>query len=75
LHVTKPNEIIHFDYLYMIPSTDDDKYVLIVKDDYSSYLWLKQFKNADADSTVSVLIEWFAAFGVASCWTQASKRR
>jgi Integrase zinc binding domain/Integrase core domain len=65
LHATKPNEVIHFDYLYMGPSTDDANYVLIVKDDYSSYVWLKQCKKADANNTVSVLIEWFAAFGVA----------
>jgi transposase InsO family protein len=49
-------------------STDGAKYVLIVKDDYSSYVRLKQCKKADADSTVSVLIEWFAVFGVAPQW-------
>jgi hypothetical protein len=49
----------------MVPSVDDFKYVLIVKDDYSNYVWLKQCKNADAYSTAAVLIEWFAAFGVA----------
>jgi Integrase zinc binding domain/Integrase core domain len=68
LHETKPNEAIHFDYLYMGPSVDDTKYVLIVKDDYSNYVWLKQCKNTDADSTAAVLIEWFAAFGVAQQW-------
>jgi transposase InsO family protein len=68
LHATKPNEVIHFDCLYMGPSVDDAKYVLIVKDDYSNYVWLKQCKNADADSTAAVLIEWFAAFGVAQQW-------
>jgi transposase InsO family protein len=68
LHATKPNEVIHFDYLYMGPSVDDAKYVLIVKDDYSNYVRLKQCKNADADSTAAVLIEWFAAFGVAQQW-------
>jgi hypothetical protein len=52
----------------MGPSVDDAKYVLIVKDDYSNYVWLKQFKNADADITAAVLIEWFAAFGVAQQW-------
>jgi Integrase core domain len=45
-----------------------DKYVLIVKDDYRNYVWLMQCKNADADSTAAVLIEWFAAFGVAPHW-------
>jgi transposase InsO family protein len=49
-------------------STDDAKYVLIVKDEYSSHVWLKQCKKADADCTVAVLIEWFAAFGVAPQW-------
>jgi hypothetical protein len=52
----------------MGPSTDDAKYVLIVKDDYRSYVWLKQCKKADADSAVSVLIEWIAAFGVTPQW-------
>jgi Integrase zinc binding domain len=57
LHATKPNEVIQFDYLYMSLSVDDSKYVLIVKFDYSSYVWFKQCKKADADSTVSVPIE------------------
>jgi hypothetical protein len=52
----------------MGPSTDDAKYVLIVKEDYRSYVWLKQCKKADAANTVSELIEWFAAFGVAPQW-------
>jgi transposase InsO family protein len=68
LHATKPNEVIHFDYLYIDLSVDDVKYVLIVKDDYSNYVWLKQYKNADAYSTAAVLIEWFAAFNVAQQW-------
>jgi hypothetical protein len=65
LHASKPNKVIQFDYPYMGSSVDDVKYVLIVKDDYSNNVWLKQCKNADAYSTASVLIEWFAAFGVA----------
>jgi hypothetical protein len=68
LHAIKSNEVIHFDYLYIGPSTDDAKYVPIVKHDYISYVWQKQCKKADADTTVSVLIEGFAAFGVALQW-------
>jgi hypothetical protein len=41
LHASKPNEVIHFDFLNMDPSFDDVKYVLIVKDDYSNYVWVK----------------------------------
>jgi hypothetical protein len=65
LHASNPNEVIHFEYLYMGPSFDDAKYVMIVTDDYSNKIWLKQCKNADADSAAAVLIEWFAAFGMA----------
>jgi Integrase zinc binding domain len=36
LHASKPNKVIHFDYLYMGSSVDNVKYVLIVKDDYSN---------------------------------------
>jgi Integrase core domain/Integrase zinc binding domain len=68
LNASKPNEVIHFDYLYIIPSVDDVKYVLIVKDDYSNYVWLKQCKKSDAYSTAAEIIEWFAAFGVAQQW-------
>jgi hypothetical protein len=68
LHASKSNEVIHFDYLYMSPSFHDVKYVLIVKDDCSNYVWLEQCKNAEAYSTAAVLIEWFAAFGVAQQW-------
>jgi hypothetical protein len=74
LHASKPNEVIHFDYLYMGPSFDDVKYVLIVKEDYNNYAWLKQCKNADPYSTAAVLIEWFAAFGVAQQWVSDQGR-
>jgi Integrase zinc binding domain len=56
LHASKSNEVIHSDYLYMGPSVNDAKYVLIVKVVYSKYVWLKQCKNADATSTAAVLI-------------------
>jgi Integrase zinc binding domain len=74
LHESKPNEVIHFKYLHMGPSANDAKYVLIVKDDYSSYVWLKQCKNAGADNTAAVLIEWLAAFDVAQQLTHPTRR-
>jgi Integrase zinc binding domain len=49
LHASKPNEVIHFDYLYMGPSLSDAKYVLILTNDCSNYVWLNQCKNPDAD--------------------------
>lgn len=37
LHSDKPNELIHFDYLFMGKSDVNQTYVLIVKDDATSY--------------------------------------
>jgi hypothetical protein len=41
LHATKPNEILHFYFLY-IGLSKDGKYqhLLLLKDDLSGYLWL-----------------------------------
>jgi hypothetical protein len=68
LHASKPNEVLHMDYLYMGPSSVGYKYLLLLKDDLSSYLWLVPAKSADAKTTVDALVEWFAAFGVVSIW-------
>ena len=40
IHATKPGEILHFDYLYLGRSSGVEKYVLVLKDDLSSYCWL-----------------------------------
>jgi Integrase zinc binding domain len=68
LHASKPNEVIHFDFLFMGPSLAGYKYLLLIKDDLSGYLWLVPSAAADAAATVDALTLWFAAFGVATTW-------
>ena len=68
LHADKPNELIHFDFLYMGPGTAGYSYVLIVKDDCSSLVWLEPTATADADSAAAVLSRWFSLFGVVPTW-------
>jgi len=68
LHSDRPNEIIHFDYLYMGPSDQGMQYVLIIKDDASAFVWLEPCTATDAESTVEVLLRWFASFGVVQTW-------
>ncbi len=41
LHAKKPNEIIHFDCLFLGESDGDSRYVLVVKDDLSGYCRLE----------------------------------
>lgn len=62
LHATKPNEVIHFDYCYMGPSTGSEQYDLIVKDDLTSYVWLTLCEHTDALTTANCLLRWFPAF-------------
>ena len=54
LHASKPNEIIHIDYLFLGES-DGEKYVLVVKDDLSGYCWLETTAKSDATHIVDVL--------------------
>jgi hypothetical protein len=69
LHATKPNEILHFDFLY-IGLSRDRKYqcLLLLKDELSGYLWLVPCRTADAAATVNALMRWFAVFGVVLLW-------
>jgi len=68
LHADKPNEVIHFDFCYIGKSTYGPKYVLILKDDLSSYVWLYACEAADAETTANSLIDWFAAFSPVPQW-------
>lgn len=56
LHGENPNEVIHADFLYMRPSEENDlKYVLIVKDDLSSYSLLCPCNSADSEAATDIL--------------------
>jgi transposase InsO family protein len=69
LHATKPNEILHFDFMYIGLSRDGKyQYLLLLMDDLSSYLWLVPCRTADAAATVDTLMRWFAVFGVVLLW-------
>jgi transposase InsO family protein len=69
LHATKPNEILHFDFLYIGLSRDGKyQYLLLFRDDLSGYLWLVPCRTADAAASVDALMRWFAVFGVVLLW-------
>ena len=68
MHADRPNEIVHFDYLYMGAGKGGAKYVLILKDDFSNYVWLRPASTCDAAHAIKALTEWVAAFGIPSVW-------
>jgi hypothetical protein len=68
LHASTSNEVFHFDFLYMSPSQIGLKYLLLIKDDLSGYLWLVPSAAADSAATKDALNLWFSAFDVATTW-------
>jgi hypothetical protein len=57
LHAIKPNEILHFDFLYIGLSRGRKcQHLLLLKDDLSVYLWLVPCRTADAAATVDKLM-------------------
>lgn len=64
LHGKTPNEVVHMDFLYMgVAAEQDFKYLLVLKDDLSSYTWLLPSHAPDAESAANALEKWIAAFG------------
>ncbi|POM64292.1 Hypothetical protein PHPALM_20207 [Phytophthora palmivora] len=69
LHATKPNEVLHFDYL-TLPEDEDthNKYVLVLKDDLSGYVELFPTTGPDAASCAVSLLSWFYRYGIVKQW-------
>lgn len=74
IHANRPFEVIHFDYLFIGPSkftyegVIDPKYLLLIKDDLTSFSWLVPTRAPDALSAADALSRWEASFGPATYW-------
>ncbi len=68
IHAEKVGELLHFDYLYVGESSDEKEYILILKDDFSGYVFLRSCKFANAETTADVLIEYFTTFVPVLMW-------
>jgi Integrase zinc binding domain len=57
LHVIKPNEIMHFDFLYIGLSIDRNyQYIILFKDNLSGFLWLVPCRTAESAATFDALL-------------------
>ena len=63
LHAEKPNEVVHLDFLYMGTGIDWKKYILIIRDDLSSYTWLWPTDETTAEAAAEALLHWLGVFG------------
>lgn len=62
LHATRPDDILHFDYLHVGLAFTDLKYFFVLKDDLSSYLWLHPCRVANAEIASHFMSRWFTIF-------------
>lgn len=68
MHAERPNELLHWDYVYMGPSNKGYEYILVFKDDASNFVWLYPCKSADTTNTYEGLLSWFSTFGICYTW-------
>ncbi|KAH9095716.1 hypothetical protein LEN26_017772 [Aphanomyces euteiches] len=67
-HATKPNEGLHFDYLYMGPSKNGPKYVLVLKDDLSHYCELVACDAPTSQVCVDAVAAWWSRHSMPLVW-------
>lgn len=68
VHASKVNELLHFDYLYVGEASNQKEYILILKDDFSGYCFLRSCAKADAETTAEILMEYFTTFVPVLSW-------
>ena len=68
LHAERVSELLHFDFLYIGESSTQDEYILILKDDFSGYVYLRPCKHANAETAANVLLEYFSTFTTVLQW-------
>ena len=68
IHALLPNEVLHFDYLYMGKGANDLKYVLVLRDDLSGYVWLVPAQWADSETTAKEISRWIRTFTSMRVW-------
>ena len=64
LHASKPNQVLHYDFLYIGKMDPENIYVLVLKDDFSNFVELIPCKKADHFAVVDALLDWYKRFGV-----------
>lgn len=70
-HATKPNEVLHFDFLELPEDlVTKDKYLLVMKDDYSGFADFVGTASNKALDAYEGLMSWFSRYGVVPTWVE-----
>ncbi len=66
VHGTKATDLVQFDFIEMALSSTGPKYLLMIRDDFSSYCWLIPFASANEDNSANAILDWATTFGIPS---------
>ena len=79
---TRPGEVLHFDCLYVgnsgplgkdgLDERDGFKYILVMTDDLSNFVWLEPTKSCTAASTAKHELRWCKTLGVPEVWVSGT---
>lgn len=59
MHAQKRNEILHYDFIKIVSSRDGFLYILVIKDDCSSFVDMIPCIAPDAHTVVNALLRWY----------------
>ena len=78
VHGTAPNEVVHFDYLYVgesgplasqgLSEAGGFRYLLVIMDDLSNFVCLEPVEVCTAEATAAALLTWCKTLGVPRVW-------
>lgn len=58
IHESNPEQMLHFDYLYLRRSSGTEKYFLVLKENLSFYCWLESVDSATSENAAVILSRW-----------------
>lgn len=68
IHSIERNDVLHFDFCYMIEGKNKIQYVLILMDYFSVYVCSFLKVESKPEVTAESLPKWFTAIGVVQKW-------
>lgn len=74
LHAWRVGKHFQFDYLYIDKSNTQDEYTIILKGNFSAYVFLRSFESANAKNTANTLREYFSIFTLMLDWFSDQSR-
>ena len=77
VHGTVPNEVVHFDYLYVgksgpqasqgLPEAGGFRYILVIMNDLSNFVSMEPVEVCTAEATAASLPTWCKTLGCRVC--------